>query len=425
MKYLLLVLLLFSFLYIFQTVVKAASNTSTIWNMQCIDTMKTSRDKAREWMHTPSANLFIDAQVKFIKQSGATCIAIDTPYDPEFIPILSIWVSTARKYELSVWFRGNFSSWEGWFDYPKFTNPSDHHKKTYDFIIKNKNLFRNGDMFTPIPEAENGMIGDPRKTGKRKEFNQFLIASYGNCNKAFYAIGKDIHCGYFSMNGDVANEILTKDTVKKIGNVVVIDHYVPTAMQMEHDIVALAKKFDAKIVLGEFGAPIPDVNGNMSEEETKLFLDQLFSVFYKHKDTIAGLNYWTLYGGSTALLTETYLPKSPFSLIEKYYAPGKISGKVVNTINKNLSDVPIEANGEKVAFTKDGIFSAVLPQGSYTISIPSSNYVAKPITISLGKNTEKQLLFMVDTKKKTWWENVQIAFFSFFENVKPVETNLF
>jgi len=88
------------------------------WDIKSIDTMKYSRDSAQVALHDPKFNEVIDAHVKRIADTGANYVAIDTPYDAEFNPVLKQWVAAARKYHLHVWFRGNFSGWEGWFDYP-------------------------------------------------------------------------------------------------------------------------------------------------------------------------------------------------------------------------------------------------------------------------------------------------------------------
>src|SRR5437764_393443 len=87
----------------------------TAWKYQCIDTMKVSRDEARLLAHDKNAQKEIAQQMEEIKKLGANCVAIGTPYDKEFIPILTIWVTEARKQHLHIWFRGNFSGWEGWF----------------------------------------------------------------------------------------------------------------------------------------------------------------------------------------------------------------------------------------------------------------------------------------------------------------------
>ena len=46
--------------------------------------MKYSRDLSREKLKDPSFDVVIDKQVKAIAETGATHVAISTPYDEEF-----------------------------------------------------------------------------------------------------------------------------------------------------------------------------------------------------------------------------------------------------------------------------------------------------------------------------------------------------
>jgi hypothetical protein len=89
-----------------------------IWEVRSVDTMKTSRDLAREKLHDISYDQIIVRDLKLIKDLGANYVAIDTPYDEEFIPYLTRWVKHAREQGLKVWFRGNFGG-GGWFGYQK------------------------------------------------------------------------------------------------------------------------------------------------------------------------------------------------------------------------------------------------------------------------------------------------------------------
>ena len=123
----------------------------TWWEIQSIDTVKYSRDVAREKAKDFSYDEIIDNQVRLIAETGATHVAIGTPYDSEFVPFLSRWVKAARKYNLNVWFRGNLSGWEGWFGYKKITR-AEHIQKIREFILGNGGLFAEGDIFSSCPE---------------------------------------------------------------------------------------------------------------------------------------------------------------------------------------------------------------------------------------------------------------------------------
>ena len=132
------------FIFVAFTLLNSAPNNAqepaTWWKFQSIDTMKSSRDLAREKLNDSSYDIEIEKQVSEIAATGATHIAIATPYDDEFYPILKRWVSAARSHNLNIWFRGNWSGWEGWFEYPKI-NRDEHIEKTREFILKHKEIF--------------------------------------------------------------------------------------------------------------------------------------------------------------------------------------------------------------------------------------------------------------------------------------------
>src|SRR3972149_11347222 len=114
------ILIIFTILVFFAP--KTILARERFFQVQSIDTMKYSRDVAREKLKDFSYDKEIETQVKNIAETGASHVAIATPYDDEFLPFLRRWVKAAREKGLNVWFRGNFSGWENWFDYEKFTD---------------------------------------------------------------------------------------------------------------------------------------------------------------------------------------------------------------------------------------------------------------------------------------------------------------
>ena len=85
------------------------------------------------------------------------------------------------------------------------------------------------------------------------------------------------------------------------------------------DIRNLAKSSGGKVILGEFGVPVPDVNGDMSEEEQASWLEAAFEGFKQVRDLI-GVNYWVSFGGSTALWRANGQPKQAVDVIKRYYS---------------------------------------------------------------------------------------------------------
>lgn len=287
------------------------------FRIQSIDTMKYSRDRAREALGNPSYDTIMERQIKEIADTGATHAAIATPYDEEFIPVLTRWVNMARKYNMHVWFRGNWSGWEGWFDYAKIGR-DEHFTKTEIFIRNHADLFQDGDIFMACPECENGGPGDPRSTGDAIGFRKFLINEYTMTQKEFTAIGKKVDSRYTSMNGDVARLIMDKATTKALGGVVTIDHYVATTQKLADDIKQIAKDSGGKVMLGEIGVPIPDIHGNMTEAQQAAWLEDALSKLSAMPE-VDGINYWVNVDGSTQLWTEEGTPRSAVSVLTKYF----------------------------------------------------------------------------------------------------------
>ncbi len=273
------------------------------WQIKSVDTMKYSRDNSAAKLNDSSFDSTINEQISNIKSLGATHVVIATPYDEHFIPIMTRWVEAARANNLSVWFRGNFSGWEGWFGQSKSLTRQEHEKLIAEFIHNHPDLFKNGDIFSACPECENGGPGDPRQ-GDLEGFRKFMIEEHVISDKAFLDIGKKVQTNYASMNYDVASLVMDKDTLDSMGNLIVVDHYVKTAQKLKQDLQALHEKTGGSIFLGEFGAPIPDIHGKMSPTEQSEWvgdaLDQLTGEKY-----LIGVNYWTSVGGSTAIYSTT------------------------------------------------------------------------------------------------------------------------
>jgi hypothetical protein len=338
MTKLLIIILLLSFC-IYPVKILASSSHATWWPVQSIDTMKYSRDTAREKLADPGFDTVIDSQIKNIAATGATHVSIATPYDEEFIPFLKRWVMSARKYNLKVWFRGNFSGWEGWFDYPKITQ-SDHLQKTENFIKTHKDIFIDGDIFTPCPECENGGPGDPRKTGDVQGFRKFMTEEYQLTQNAFNQIHLQVASNYASMNGDVAKLIMDKQTTISMGGLIVIDHYVATPEKMVSDIKEIANDSGGQVVLGEFGVPIPDIHGNLTDLEQSEWLERTLNLLSQTAQ-VSGLNYWVNVGGSTELWTNNGFPKKSVEVLTRYFKPDQFTGFVKNSLGQPISGARI------------------------------------------------------------------------------------
>ncbi len=411
--FLLLTLLLFNFLTSHSS---ALASPARFWQVQSIDTMKYSRDVARQYSKDYGYDSVIDAQVKVISETGATHVAIATPYDSEFVPFLDRWVKTARKYKLSVWFRGNLSGWENWFGYGDIT-PSEHTDKIIEFITQNQQLFADGDVFTSCPECENGGEGDPRQTGKAKEYRQFLISEHTQVKKAFNSLNKNVVTNFYSMNGDVAKLIMDRETTTALGGIVTIDHYVKNPEKLISDIKDLASKSGGLIVLGEWGAPIPDIHGKMTEKQQADWLQTALQLLSKEPSVI-GLNYWTNQGSSTELWDSPQKPKEALSVLTSFYSPKSVEITIKNTTGKPLF-ASINYLGRGFTTDKKGKVNLPWPGYSSALSINSTGY--KSLTTDLEL---KDLTLNLDPEQKNWWYNLRLLTYRFFKSIIPINKEI-
>lgn len=365
------------------------------WSIQAIDTVKYSRDLAREKLQDDSFDNIINQQIKNIASTGATHVAIGTPYDSEFIPYLKKWVNAAHANNLNVWLRGNFSGWEKWFEYDQITR-SEHIQRTKDFILNNKDIFVDGDIFTPCPECENGGPGDPRFTGDVTGFRNFLINEYKVTQEAFKQIGKDVRTNLASMNGDVADLIMDKDTTKALGGVVTIDHYVKSPDDLAKDIQLLSIQSGGKVVLGEFGAPIPDIHGNLTQKQQAEWIKNALSKLSQMPE-LEGLNYWTYNGSSTQLWNGDGSARTVVDTLTSFYTPNAVVGRVINALGQPVSYTKIYAADKLFISDDKGNFTAVYLDENPLFTAKATGYKdqlfpapkdGNPIEITLTKEHE-------------------------------------
>ncbi|MHB8652032.1 MAG: hypothetical protein ACYC8S_02760 [Minisyncoccota bacterium] len=376
-----------------------------LFAVQSIDTMKQSRDRAREMLQDPSDNSLIDAQMTFIKAAGATHVAIDTPYDQEFSPILKQWVVSAREHGLSVWFRGNFSGWEGWFGYAPISR-EQHKKLLVAFIDNNPDIFQSGDVFTPCPECENGGPGDPRRTGDAAGYREFLVGERNLALREFQKQNKTLSV-YASMNGDIARTVVNAETAHTLGGVVLVDHYVDTPEHFSRDVRAIAETLHAQVGVGEFGTPIPDIQGEMTEADQAEYIRGSLEGLYNQNMTVPVVNYWVLEGGSTALVSDGGTPRIAYDILKQYYTAPAVSGVVVNSLGERLDGMRISVASTTYSVdTRQGVYKLFLAGSHRQILVePQDGYDATTIILpkTIATSTEQDIV-LTPTTPSVWYK---------------------
>ncbi len=367
------------------------------WDIQSIDTMKYSRDLARKKANDPAFLELIDEQMKNIADTGANYVAIGTPYDQEFFPMLKHWVVSARKYGLHVWFRGNWSGWEGWFDYPMNMSRIQHINMTKKFIFDHPDIFEDGDIFSACPECENGGSGDPRKTGDIAGFRSFIISEYKTEKEAFDKIGKKVSANYYPMNKDVSQLIMDKETTEAMDGIIVIDHYVKSSDVLVRDLQKMKELTGGAIVLGEFGAPLPEISGKMTEKQQAQWINDVLAKT-SNISGIKGVNYWLNMGGSTAIWDKDGKALPAVLVLKKYFKTETVFGIVTNESNQPIDGAKISFSGGEVFSREDGYFEIrYVERVPIEIKVSSVGFLDQNIMIS-NKNDQAHIILRNDNK---------------------------
>lgn len=392
--------------------VQAADYADRFFPVQSIDTMKYSRDRARNEM-TDIVKLDVDQELARIAATGATHVAIATPYDEEFIPYMQMWVDGARAHGLHIWFRGNFSGWEKWFDYPKIDRET-HTKNVIQFITSHPELFQDGDIFTSCPECENGGPGDPRQNGDLEGHRRFLIHEYQEVKKAFAQINKHVTANYYSMNGDVAKLVMNHATTTALDGIVTVDHYVASPEKLAADLKELAVSSGGKIVLGEFGAPIPDIHGDMTQTEQAAWVEKAYDLLYQMPE-ITAVNYWVDRDGSSSVWSLDGTPRKVSEVITKYYKPAVLKGTVKDQLDHPLDNVIVSVNNHEVK-TVNGAYSVPYLTGN-SVKFSKDGYITMIVSIPDAENGISHKDVVLQPGHPSFLYNLYITIKDFLRNL--------
>ena len=180
-------------------------------------------------------------------------------------------------------------------------------------------IFKDGDIFTPCPECEYGGPGNPLFTGDIEGYRKFMVDEYNMMQDSFSKINKKVTFNQFSINPDVAKIIYDDELLGKTGNTITLDYFTKNTKQLNDGLNYFHENFpNAKIIIGEFGAPLPNINGLMTEEEQAKFIDQIMNLALS-KNYVIGMNYWVDLNGSTALFNDDLSTRSAATVVKRHY----------------------------------------------------------------------------------------------------------
>lgn len=312
------------------TVTPTPTLTTTLtgsWPIQSVDAMKSTKDMVCGQQSESWIGKWVDKAVEL----GANYVSISTPYENpscgDASSYTKTWIKVIRSRGLKVWFRQMPLSFEGIYNVQK-NNSSNYLNLISDYVKSHADNYQDGDIFTPIPEPQNGGItgitycaGNVCQFAGQASFNQWLRDAMTVSKNAFAAIGKNgVKIGYFGFDGFVAwgdnnpdwNGILEDATVQAMGNIT-IDHY-PEAIgeTMASGLDQLQARYPGvPIVIGEWGT----INGGDVQQQVKNTMGA------SKRPGVVGFNYWQFGPGGAGeqLFNDDFSNRSQFADVQSFY----------------------------------------------------------------------------------------------------------
>lgn len=297
------------------------------WSIQGVSSMKETKDR----ICSQRSREFISRWLDRAQNLGVNYVAVETPYDNpacgNSVAYTATWVHEIHARGLSVWHRHMPLAFEGIYDTPK--NPSnDYLSQIGRYIRDNPSFFVEGDIFTPIPEPQNGGIAGGTYCPANicmyrsvSHFNRWLRDAMDVSEQSFSSIGLGgkMKIGYFGFDGFVAwgdnnpdwNGMLEDETVKKMGNIT-IDHYPEIVGDtMANDLDELSARYpNFPIIIGEWGT----ITGGDTELQVRTTMQAA------RRPNVVGFSYWHMgMGGNERLIEEDFSQTKQYDDVQSFY----------------------------------------------------------------------------------------------------------
>ena len=302
------------------------------WLNQFVSLMKVSKD-ARD------ANLsdtFIGRVLAKVEEVGANGIdvVIVVP-DRKSTALGRRWIDAGRKRGLKIWIRLAGKSFEkdkdnphGLYGAPLLKSPDGlrHLKIHSDWISENRDLLLPETILTTEGEPQNGGIlginrgkSDFYQFSSKEDFNEWLRLDIQTTKLALKAAGCDgVQTGWYGFDGFIGwgndnpdwtgKSFIEPQTMEMMDSTLCIDHY-PQKETMAKDLDDLRKVWpNTSVVIGEMGA---------THGETPEQLRQILEAC--KRPYISTLNYWTMIGGNSALITQDFKNTQYFDVVKSFF----------------------------------------------------------------------------------------------------------
>ena len=315
------------------------------WEIRSVSYMKETKDRVCNPWGAEQIGIFVQRA----KELGATHVTLETPYDNPVcdgaregnfsIDYTKQWIDEIRAHDLGVWHRHMFIPFEGIYrDHMPLEKRKEPNLPYADmvaqYIADHPDFFQRGDVFTLMPEPQNGGIEQygTKDCGPSnvcifptiQSFNDFLVVGLDAARAEFAKLGleDDITfscCGFdgYMMWGDNNPDHQGRTKIdSRIGSRAIfsIDHYPAPDSTMEADLREFRYMWgNVPIIVEEWGATRDDRDPVADIEESLTAL--------REDPHIIGVGYWQ--GGPQGhegLLTPNLRPNASFTAVQEQFA---------------------------------------------------------------------------------------------------------
>lgn len=273
------------------------------------------------------------------------------------------WCNAIHNAGLGVIFRSTWNEIEGLYGATKqvgTNRPPDTINywinKTKTFITSNPGLFKDGDLWAPLPERTENIFQDstsflpgPLPDNYAVFFNGLVDASV----QAFTQLGIAVKCGFTANNWTEVNSGWIPQSLFDKAGITAVDHYgsTHTTDEMYNDLKAVYTKHGKKVFEQEWGNYWN--GGSVADAQA------MFDVFTRLNDEgiLVGFNYWGGWPGGQGegVLNADYSLNAKGNLLASYYAGDSTtttsttsSSTTTSSTSSSSSTTPPLPSGEQI-----------------------------------------------------------------------------
>ena len=153
-------------------------------------------------------------------------------------------------------------------------------------------------------------------------------------------------------------------------------------------------------VLGEIGAPVPDIHGRFSPNEQAAWVEELMTKLARVPNLI-GLNYWTSVGGTTELWMPDGTARQAVQTLTNFYDPHIVFGVVRDELGRPIVDATVSDGFVSTQTDWRGYFELLdRERDEFALAASAEGYTTKTL---LAAPSNEQVIIVLSREEEDLW----------------------